>query len=66
MDCSQEPDILHAIAKMMGDIFSPAVHAISRWGDLDENPQGLLMKKDFLKSIGSFTHFIDGEIFDSY
>lgn len=60
MDCSDGCGILHALAKIMSSIYSPAVQALKTWGDLDETPQGQVAKKEFLKSLGSFTHFIDG------
>lgn len=59
MDCSDGCGILHALAKIMSSIYSPAVQALKTWGDLDETPQGQVAKKEFLKSLGSFTHFID-------
>lgn len=62
MDCSDGCGILNAMAKMMSKIYSPAVQSLGKWGDLDDTPQGVTTKNEFLKSLGSFTHFIDGKL----
>lgn len=61
MDCSDGCGILSAMAKMMSNVYSPAVQSLDKWGDLDNTPQGVTTKKEFLKNLGSFTHFIGGK-----
>ena len=60
MDCSNGCGILQAIGQIMSKIYTPAVQAIDKWGNLDESPQGVMQKRDFLKTLSSFTHFVDG------
>jgi len=45
----------------MSSIYTPAIQAIEKWGDLDETPQGVANKREFLKYLSSFTHFVDGK-----
>lgn len=62
LDCSDGDGILNAVAKLMLSIYTPAVNAIEKWGDLDQDPCGQTTRKEFLKSMGMFTHFIDGKM----
>ena len=60
MDCSNGCGILHAIGQMMANVYTPAISAIDKWGDLDASPAGILHRREFLKTLSSFTHFVDG------
>ena len=46
----------------MSSVYTPAIQAIDKWGDLDSTPQGVANKREFLKYLSSFTHFVDGKI----
>lgn len=59
LDCSNACGLLDAISKILSRIYFPAVNSVSKWGELDETPQGQTSKKKFLKSIGSFIHFLE-------
>eukprot|EP00111_Clytia_hemisphaerica_P005698 TCONS_00016530-protein len=59
MDCSNGCGILYAIGQMMANVYTPAISAIDKWGDLDASPAGILHRREFLKTLSSFTHFVD-------
>lgn len=59
VDCSKGCSVLTAVSSILSKVYFPAVQAVEKWGDLDENPQGQHTRKEFIKSIGSFIHFLD-------
>ncbi|XP_047128116.1 dynein axonemal heavy chain 8 isoform X1 [Hydra vulgaris] len=59
MDCSNGCGILKAISQCMSRVYTPALNALEKWGDLDNTSQGLKARDQFLKSMTHFNHFVE-------
>ena len=53
--------LIPALKAHLTKIYVPAIQAMSNWGELEETPQGQQASKEFVESLDSFVHFIDGK-----
>lgn len=53
--------LIPALKAHLTKIYVPAIQAMTNWGELEETPQGQQASKEFVESLDSFVHFIDGK-----
>lgn len=53
--------LIPALRSHLSKIYVPAIKAMTNWGELIQTPQGQKASKEFVESLDSFVHFIDGK-----
>lgn len=53
--------LIPALRSHLSKIYVPAIKAMTNWGELTQTPQGQKASKEFVESLDSFVHFIDGK-----
>ena len=61
INATEAGSLIPALRAHLTKIYVPAVKAMSNWGELTQMPQGVKASKEFVESLDSFVHFIDGE-----
>lgn len=61
INVTEAGSLIPALKAHLTKIYLPAIEAMSNWGELTETPQGLNTRKEFVESLDSFVHFIDGK-----
>lgn len=55
---NQNSGILSAFESVLASVYLPAIKAYSRWGELEESPQGRKTKKHFIDNFDNFVMYL--------
>lgn len=55
---NQSSGILSAFESVLASVYLPAMKAYSRWGELEESPQGRKTKKHFIDNFDNFLMYL--------
>eukprot|EP00105_Crassostrea_gigas_P037004 XP_019921152.1 PREDICTED: dynein heavy chain 8, axonemal [Crassostrea gigas] len=58
LDMNQSSGILSAFESVLASVYLPAMKAYSRWGELEESPQGRKTKKHFIDNFDNFLMYL--------
>ena len=61
INVTEAGSLIPALKTHLTKIYVPAIRAMSNWGELANTPQGQKASKEFVESLDSFVHFIDGK-----
>lgn len=61
INVTEAGSLIPALRSHLTKIYLPAIKAMSSWGELTQTPQGKKARKEFVESLDSFVHFIDGK-----
>jgi len=61
INVTEAGSLIPALRSHLSKIYVPAIKAMTNWGELTQTPQGQKASKEFVESLDSFVHFIDGK-----
>ena len=61
INVTEAGSLIPALRSHLSKIYLPAIKAMTSWGELTQTPQGKKASKEFVESLDSFVHFIDGK-----
>lgn len=61
INVAEAGSLIPALRSHLTKLYVPAIKAMSNWGELSQTPQGQKASQEFVESLDSFVHFIDGK-----